>query len=237
MVKCTECGNEYKQLAQHWRHSPSHRPNLTQKQIEVTTGLLMGDGSIRNRHKSYYLKTAMISPNYLKYLDKLFGCLGTGVKLKSTAEESAKQIRNSGCNENAKKENYSDIYRWQTRSHPKFNEFYEWYSSGKKVWPENIELTSTVLKHLYVGDGNYKNSGSNNHIRIAMANEVENTEKVSQYFTNAGLPEPSNYSICERKSGAKTCNAAWTKRDSHTLWDYMGKPLPDFEYKWPEEYR
>jgi hypothetical protein len=236
MVECPECGNEYERLGTHWHHSPSHRPELTQKQKEITTGLLMGDGCVCEESKNCYLQTNMISPNYLKYLDKIFGCLGLGVKLRDTAFESAKHHRDRGFRPNAKEENYSDVYRWISRVHPKFNEFREWYSSGEKVWPEDIKLTPTVLKHWYVGDGSYCNRGTNDRLIISMANEVENTEKISQYFSNAGLPKPSNYSIQKREYG-KICDAEWNVRDSYTLWEYMGEPLPDFKYKWPEEYR
>jgi hypothetical protein len=237
MVGCPECGDEYKNLGNHWHHSPSHRPELTQKQIEITTGLLMGDGSVSVHGKNCRLQTAMISPNYLKYLNNMFGCLGLGVELSESAAKSAKNNRDTGFSPDAKEENYSDVYYWYTRLHPKFNEFREWYSSGEKVWPENIELTPTVLKHWYCSDGSHDNTTTNNRIRIAMSNEIKNTEKVSQYFTNLGLPEPSNYDFSERKDGSKRCVAQWTVEDSHTLWKYMGEPLPDFEYKWPEQYR
>jgi len=236
MVKCPECGEEYKSLGNHWSWNLSHRPELTQKQLEVTKGLLMGDGSINNSGKNYRLETIMVSQNYLKYLDNVFGCLGTGVSLYKTAAKNAKENRNSGFSSSAKEQNYSDLYQWRTRKHPRFNQFYDWYSSGEKVWPKDIELTQTVLKHWYVGDGDYDNSGKNDYMRITMSNETENIGKVSQYFTNAGLPKPSNYSIRENDYTGY-CRAKWTVEDSYELWDYMGEPLPDFEYKWPEEYR
>jgi hypothetical protein len=237
MVDCPKCGEEYKNLGTHWRYSPSHRPELTQKQLEVTTGLLMGDGSVCSGGQNFRLKVKMISQNYLKYLDKVFACLATGVSLSQTAAESAKENRDSGFSPNAKEENYSDLYHWYTRSHPKFNKFREWYSSGEKVWPENIELTPTVLKHWYVGDGSYHNSRSKQYISIGMSNEVENIKKVSKYFTNVDLPKPSNYSVYQRDNGGKDCIAEWRVEDSYKLFDYMGEPLPDFEYKWPEKYR
>jgi hypothetical protein len=203
MVACPECGGEYERLGQHWHYSSSHRPKLTQKQLEITTGLLMGDGYISNNSKNCCLVTEMISQNYLQYLDDVFNCLGTGVSLKRNAAESAKKNRDSGFNKTAKEKNYSDTYLWKTRNHPKFNEFREWYSSGEKVWPKDIELTPTVLKHLYVGDGCYSNTGKNNNIKITISNEVKNIEKVTEYFINVGLPKPSNYSIYERKVGGK----------------------------------
>jgi len=234
MVKCPECGDKYKRIGMHWNGSPSHRPKLTQKQIEITTGVLMGDGWINKNGKNKRLMVEMISPNYLEYLDNVFGCLSTGVSLEQTAAESVKMNKKNGFRPNAKEENYSDIFIWRTRSHPKFNQFREWYESGKKVWPEDIELTPTVLKHWYVGDGCYEKDGR--RISIGISNEIENTEKISKYFTDLGLPEPSNYDIRENNYSGYGI-VYWTVEDSPKLWDYMGEPLPDFEYKWPEEYR
>lgn len=234
MVECPECGESYQKIGLHWYGSPSHRPELTQRQIEVTTGLLMGDGWININSKNMFLCADMISPNYLEYLDNLFGIISNGVRLKDTAYESAEKARKSGFRPDAKEENYSNKYSWRTKAHPKFNEFREWYSTGEKVWPEDIKLTPTVLKHWYVGDGNYDNHESCERIKIAMSNEIENTEKVSNYFQSSGLPKPTNFTEFDNGFG-KSCVAQWTTEDSHKLWDYMGKPLPDFEYKWPEE--
>lgn len=55
MAKCPECCDEYEHLGQHWHYSPSHRPELTQKQKEITVGLVMGDGSINDESKNCYL--------------------------------------------------------------------------------------------------------------------------------------------------------------------------------------
>jgi hypothetical protein len=230
MFNCPECGEKYDKLGNHWQYRPSHRPKITQKQLEIVKGLLMGDGCIYHKSKNAHLETDMTSINYLKYLNDVFGSLSNGVELHKTNGEAAKRDRNSGFNPKAKKENYSDLYRFKTRSHPKFNEFREWYSSGEKVWPEDIELTPTVLKHWYVGDGCHVNENQSSYIKISMMNESKNINKVIKYFSNSGLPKPSNHNIQEN-----SCGVFWTVEDSYKLWDYMGEPLPDFEYKWPED--
>lgn len=235
MKECHECGNEYKYIGSHWQGDCSHK-QLTQQQYEVTVGLLMGDGSLDRSSKNPYLRVGMISPNYLEYLDGAFGILGNGVSLMMTAEENAEAKRESGFRPNADAENYSDMYQWRSISHPELHEFADWYSSGTKVWPGDIDLTPTVLKHWYCGDGGWNNSGGNNHIQISMSNEVDNTDKVDRYFERAGLPSPSNYNIQERSDGSVGCEAQFTVEQSRELLEYMGEPLPDFEYKWPDEY-
>jgi len=236
-VACPKCGEKYKSLGRHWAHNTNHRPEFTQHQKEIITGLLMGDGSITACNKNPHIECSMITPNYLEYIDDIFGCLGSGVSLKQTAEKNADRKRNSGFRPNAKAEDYSDVYRWRSRSHPDLQKWVKWYKTGKKVWPEDIELTPTVLKHWYCGDGYWNNKGYNNRISISMANEIDNLEKVNNIFKNVELPAPSNYDISEREGGGKRCNAQWTVDQSKELWKYMGEPLPDFYYKWPEQYQ
>lgn len=238
---CEQCEREYKEIAKHWSMSPScDHPSFTEHQREIITGLLMGDGSIdRGRGgRNPKLECEMINPNYLEYIDTQFGIFGNGVSLHRTAEENAKQCRDRGFSPDAKEENYSDSYRWRSVSHPELEEFANWYSTGKKVWPDDIELTPTVLKHWYCGDGNWNNNGSRNYIIIAMSNEVNNTDKVDIMFESVGLPSPNNYDIQERsRDGGLKCNAVFTVEQSKELWSYMGEPLPDFEYKWPDNYK
>jgi len=206
-------------------------PSFTEHQREIITGLLMGDGNInRQQNGNHLLECEMVSENYLQHIDDQFGVFGNGVSLKRTAAENAKKSRESGFNPNADVADYHDLYRWRSVCHPELQEFADWYASGKKVWPDTIELTPTVLKHWYCGDGYRNNSGTQNRIEIAMANEVDNKDKVDQIFENVGLPSPSNYAISE-----SNCKAVFTVNQSHKLWQYMGKPLPDFEYKWPKE--
>jgi len=235
---CQQCGNEYQRIGIHWGHPNSlcDFPSFTDLQREIITGLLMGDGYISTANKNPHIQAKMISPNYLEYIADEFGVLGSEVSLKHTAAESAKHNRDSGFSPNAEAENYSDLYVWCSMSHPELQEFADWYSSGKKVWPEDIQLTPTVLKHWYCGDGCWDNSGSNNYIQISMANEKDNTDKVDQMFRSVRLPTPNNYNISERKDGSKICDALFTVEQSKELWEYMGEPLPDFEYKWPNRY-
>lgn len=237
MVTCSECEEEFIQIGQHWRYKPEHRPIITEKQKEVIKGLLMGDGSLNRTAPTPYIQVNMTSENYLKYVDNIFGTLSTGVSLMHTAEESARHDRKSGFNDSASAENYSSVYHWQTRSHPQFSNYESWYTSSGRIWPESIKLTPTALKHWYCGDGHFDNHGDKHSIDFAISNEIENTEKVTKIFTQSGLPSPSNYKTSSRKDGSMRCTARFTKRDSEVLWEYMGDPLPDFQYKWPERYQ
>jgi hypothetical protein len=192
----------------------------------------MGDGYLCRTNKNPRLKVVMVSKNYLEYLDNIFGCLSTGVKFKQTAAESAQDCKDRGFSPNAKEENYSDVYELYTASLPEFNDF-DWYKSGKKVWPKDIKLTPTVLKHWFVCDGSF-----NNIISFTTSKEVENIDKIDMYFERVGLPSPSNYyTKVQKYNDNKYCKISFNQSESEELFEYMGEPLPDFGYKWPKTYR
>jgi hypothetical protein len=233
-VECPKCSKKYKALGMHWSKSSCSPPKLTNYQKEIITGVLMGDGGLDLAHKTPKFQICMISKKYLEYLDDIFGSLTTGVKIGKTAKECAEKSRESGFNPNAKERNYSDQYWLKSRSLPELEKF-NWYESGKKVWPENINLTPTVLKHWYVGDGTYVEK--HGYIKIAMANEISSVGKVSNYFDKSNIPKPNGYDVFEKKNGNKNCQARFTKQQSKKLFEYMGDPLPDFKYKWPKKHR
>jgi len=194
----------------------------------------MGDGCVKQSSRNPNLSVAVIEQDFLKYISEVFGVLGNDVRLMRSSEESAEQNRVSKFSPNAEADNYSDLYEWKTVNHPELLEFRNWYSSGKKVWPD-INLTPTVLKYWYCCDGTYDTNNLQNRIILYMSNEVDNTEKVNNMFTKSGLPKPNNYMISERESGHIHCHAQFTVSQTQELFRYMGEPLPGFEYKWPKE--
>lgn len=227
-VACPECGENYENLGQHWWGSPDHRPELTRKQRDIVTGLMMGDASLnRLSGQNPRIILGMITPAYLQHLDSIFGTLSCGVSLKHTAAESAAQQRRSGGDKNADEKDYSDVYQWVTRNNPELSDW-DWYTEEKgKVFPSDIVLTPTVLKHWFVGDGNRRNQNVHSSMRISSKNEISNTDKIDEMFSRASLPKPT-YSCTD---------ITFTVPQSRKLWEYMGSPPPGFEYKWPEEYR
>lgn len=234
---CRECGRGFDQIGHHWSH-PSvdcEPPELTVTQREIITGLLMGDGTCILPDKTPYVECGTTTRKYLEFLDEMFPLYGQGVRLQMTAENVASQSRKTGFLPDAKAENCSDVYRWRTKSAETFFEFRNWYSSGQKIFPEDIDLTPTVLKHWYCGDGNL-NMGR--RLRIYSSNESDNQDKINRYFENAGLPLPNRvHTYQSGYSDSDTNMIVWGRQRSKELFEYMGEPLPGFEYKWPEQYR
>ena len=235
---CPTCGEEYERLGQHWAWNEDHRPELTTYQKDIITGLMMSDGTLDRSGKNPYLQVQMITKEYLKWFNSVFGVLSTGVRLTDTAKDSAKKARDSGFQSDAKAENYHDQWTLKTRSTPVLWEW-DWYTGndGKKVWPEDITLTPTVLTHLYAGDGSWRNDSGNNYIQIGASNERGNEDKIDSYFKNAGLPTPNRYDEYQYKDGSWMMSIAFNTEESKELFEYMDPAPPGFEYKFPEQYR
>jgi len=218
---CNSCGKRFEHIGNHWRYKPEHRPNISENQIEILTGILMGDGSLYRDSKNVSFRVGNTNVEYLEYLDGKFQDISNGVTLSQTSES----VASSGFGSNNSEE-YKDIYLWRTTSHPQLNKFRNWYSAGEKVWPEHIELTPRVLKNWYCCDGSTNDSG---WIKFTLRNEFHNKCKIENYFRDSGLPLPNRWS--ENK------DACWSVKNSKKLWKYMGSPLPGFEYKWPKTFK
>lgn len=210
--KCA-CGEEYDQISLHWNANPKHRPDVSNKQHEIITGLLMGDGYVPTFNTVPAIACQMINKSYIAYLSEKFPKLTLHTKV---VKET------SGGNK---------VFQWRSVAHPEFQEYSDWYSSGERVWPENIKLTPTVLKHWYCGDGTYNVVGNTGRVVISMRNELGNEEKVENYFREANLPTPNNW-ITSKNPHGLSHKAIWNVEESKELLKYMGEPLPSFKYKW-----
>lgn len=224
---CNVCDKWFKKPGTHWSTSSCSYPNIPDKIHDIITGILMGDGWVDRDKNNPRVSISVIKENYVRYLDERFGNLSSGIYLDETGTKNAHRKGDDPSN-------YNDIYRMQTICHPELDRYSKWYSSGEKVWPETIDLTSSVLKHWYVCDGHYKDTSGDDYITISMSNERKNTEKIEEYFNRKGLPVPSWQFGTSYLNGNKIprCIARWTVDESEKLFEYMGESVPGFEYKW-----
>lgn len=245
-VVCEQCGNEYTRVGTHWARSQScDYPELTRLQKDILVGSLMGDGNIDKKNKKNQpMKVDWSSEDQCKWLDDNLGWMSTGVSLVETSEGACARMGGSdmkGYERSTDPDDWSDIYRVRTRSHPFITKMTtEWYGDSgyeKKCWPDDLVLSPTVLLLWYVGDGYYNNKQQNRDVRIFLSNEEGNEDKIDQYCQQAGIPEPSRW----EKSGSY--GACWNVSESKSLFEYMDQsPLMDdgppdgFAYKFPEEY-
>lgn len=199
--QCYTCDNNYTDLGNHYSYNPSHRPRITSKQNDIITGVLMGDGCICRDSKNPRFTVSMVTPEYINYLSRklspLVSCVADDRKVRPDRQQR---------------------FTIETITHPGLSELALWYSSGQKVFPDNIQINETILKHWYVTDGTL-NTGRYPSIKVT--NESENGEKIKSYF----IDTPLNVSF---SSG--TLRFPDSKDE---FFEYVGEPLPGFGYKWP----
>lgn len=223
MVECPACGVTYSQVGQHWRLSSCPYPDLSDHQLDVAVGLLLGDGCLNNRTGRPRLRTNMITESYLHFLDDIFGVYGTGVHLVNTASEQAAQV--AQYNGNGDPEDYHNVYRWATRKTTRLEPLTQWYTDKGKRFPADLELNPTRLKHWFVGDGCYVNNGNKNYVLISTKNEQDRRGVVETIIETSGFEvgwwEDSGFCI--------------STDDTERFFNYIGDPLPGFEHKWPDQ--
>jgi len=230
---CHECGEEYTRLATHWTQSGCQHKPLSDYQKEVVTGLVMGDGcvAIQDDNKYPYLIVALTKRDYLEYLsNSVFPLVSHEATMSNTAKECADSGGAFHSSTDAHVKDYSSMYRLNTMSHPDFANYRKWYSSGSKSFPKNIELTPTVLKHWYCGDGHLiKNSG---RASIAMSNERDSRSKIVDMFKRAGFEDFSWYRYELQRDTKDNAEVRFSNEETKWFFRYMGDPPPGFEYKW-----
>lgn len=231
---CPSCGDYYLELGHHWSKGECGYPEISNRQKEILTGLLMGDATLHRKEGGYpYFICSMISHDFLRWLDNVMGVMGRGVSLWKTAEESAKGNRESGFSPGAKEDDYNDLYRWETRSHPSFDSFASWYDSGEKRFSDNLELTPTILKVWYCCDGSMNKGRKKRRIQIGATNEVDRLGYIRNLFSKLDV-EPT-LTVTNGRYENQRLIINFRTSDSESLWEYMGEPLPGFGYKWPNE--
>lgn len=221
MKACPTCGEKFSAVVQHIRQSDCPYPWPNPKQQEIFEGLLMGDGHVRSGREMRNARFQLENTNteFLRWVSEEIGWLHGSTTISTTEE-----MHQDGFN-------HKTSYKTVTPHHPYFNSLREWYSTGDRVFPEDLELTPMKLKMWYCSDGHLTQKCP----LIACDNESKNVEKIKQYFERAGLPTPIA-NISERSDGGEGMRLRWNIEESIEIFNYMGDPVPGMEYKWPDEY-
>lgn len=226
-VACHQCGQEYKNLGQHWSIGSCEYPELTPYQEDLVTGLMLSDAGVyRGSGNNPYFVLCMITIPFLEWFDSQMGILTTEPRLIKTAEELVNRSVETGFNPGAVAENYHDFWGVYSRRAPCFEQFRDWYQDDGKHIPEDVELSPTVLKMWVAGDGSKSCPGrcTRPYIEIGSEEQMERPERINQLFDSISV----NPTWCGGKFQF-SCD------DSEFLYEYMGSPPPGFEYKWPND--
>lgn len=151
---------------------------LTKNLIYFLDGLLLGDGSLimASRQKSVCYSHTDKNRSYLEWLAVQLVKFGLGVA----------KIRKNGNAFAIRTKYYRDL-KW-LRNH--------WYPHGRKKVPVDIEITPTILRNWYIGDGSYRKGKINKNgvstkkgerVLIAMEFDKEGKERLSGKLTLLGF--------------------------------------------------
>ncbi len=216
--QCPNCKKEFISVGSHYSQSKCGYPDISDRQEEVCIGMLMGDAYINEHSDSgnSMLRTKMINKEFLDWLSDELLEISSNLELVMTASESFDDASSRFENSVTCSDNYSDIYEYRTIRHPYFNELREWYSCGKKRFPDNLELTPLIAKLWYVCDGSW-----DNRVSIYSDNESSRPEYLKSLFKNWDVKwQDSSNAI------------RFTRSDSDDFLSWIGEPVPGFEYKW-----
>lgn len=224
--QCPDCSQWYEIVAQHWSMGSCNRPSFTGEQREVLIGSLLGDGSYSIRDNVFRWKNVITKP-YLHWLENKFGILCNDVREGESIERSRGGLAElGGCN--VDHYNLSHKFTLQTKPHPELKFCKEWgYSEDgfKSHFPE-IELTPTILRTWYVGDGGLSwGSDGFKRVRISNSDQIHRVDYLKSLFNGIGFDV-----------GVSSNAIRIPKSQTEAFFSYIGDPPTGREdaylYKW-----
>jgi len=226
MIECDNCGAEYERLGQHIAMGECGYPHISDYQTSLLKGALMGDGCVSNRNgENPYFVIEMVNERFLQWFQTELSQIMYSVKKAKTAKQSYESTKRT-LDHNLNQDNFQDTYRTQTMRHPWFSKLAEWYSTGEKRYPDDLELNKTIAKMWYVTDGGLRVKSGDNHnsnVTISCDNESDRVEYIQNLFSRVGFEPHFNDG-----------NIVFTVSESQEFLDWIGDPVPGFNYKWCE---
>ena len=177
--------------------------------------MLLGDGFLMDHRKNPKLEVEMTNKTFIEWLKEELGYICTGTV-------SVNDSEGTGVCEGF---NVKKSYTIWTHSLESLRKYRNWLDDIWTEGGESLETTPLKLKLWYVSNGNINRGGRGgchaqiNTGRVKSDNQLENVfDSIGMEFTRAKWGNRLNFTVSE----------------SQKLWDYMGDPLPGFEYKWPD---
>lgn len=185
--------------------------DLSSEAIEFLNGEMLGDGSIQSQsHSSAYFSYGSQHKEYIEWLQSQLEIYGIQCgALYSRIHKTSKHILYF-----YQSKYYGELLSWRKK----------WYPNGKKIVPEDIELTPLTCRQWYIGDGylaNKKHAG----IRIATCGfSPKNVEYLVGKLNQMGFKTTRHLA----------CNAVYIHRKSiFQFLNFIGYcPVQCYEYKW-----
>lgn len=167
----------------------------------------MGDGNIDWHNEGYpRFRVGMVKPMFLEWVAKELYNVVNATGLSLQSEASG---------------NEQDYYMLRTISHPYFDELKSWYNSGEKLIPVGTPRP-LELKMWYVADG----GRMEDRPFIRADSQSERLEEIAKDVNKIGI----NVTVADKSRQLNILND-----DRDRFFEYIGAPVPGFEYKWPSD--
>lgn len=198
-----------------------HHIEITSNIREIIDGELLGDGNITCFRNAASFRYGTINLEYTKYLVALLSANGFEFNYMNLIGRQPKNKKQSM------------VYGFYTKKYAELkDEYLRWYynSNGRKGIPSDLVITSTVMRHWYIGDGSHKPSDY-----ISFATNwftLDEVERLKFYIERDTIFKPVIYSY---QSGIYRryyilqirCNQA------KDFLEFIGpSPVDSYKYKW-----
>jgi hypothetical protein len=169
-----------------------------------------------------------INHRFLQWIDARLEWLSNGVVLRRTSDDIREANRSSALDRFASVDyDIRDQYLLTTRRHPELHRYVEWYTEKQKRFPQDLRIRPVILKLWYVCDGHLI-WGAKGHVRpqvwIAADNESDREQFVRGLFESTPIAPTFNDG-----------RLMLTSDETEWFFDYVGDPVPGYEYKFATE--
>lgn len=217
---CHNCDGEYKSLGKHWSFDTIEcdPPQLSDRQHQIITGMLMGDSYVgRNRSDTPFYEVKMTNKTFIQWLANELKEVVSSYGLRE--KSSVKKERDG---EFAPNSDRLDIYYIRTFTLPELEQYRAWYSTGKKLYSNDLELTPLILKMWFVSDGtiNHRDNGRDSIHLCKHKFDSYTEDLLRDLFNERGWDFWRDDNIL-----------CFDVETSYEMWDYMGEMPPGMKYK------
>ena len=213
---CPTCECEYERLSRHWTSGACPRPELTRRQHDLVTGLLLGNAAISGNSANKHLVLVTTNRTFAGWVFEELGWLAHGLVRVDPPESTEATDRE-----------VLHRYRVRTMAHSELTPYREWYvAPGKKRIPLHLDLPPRSARAWYACSGGLQWHGEYDSQRSAIFSALHD-ERANRI---AGLLERAEFE--PTRVGKRV---QLPPRETRAFLDWIGDPVPGVGYKWATE--
>lgn len=213
--------NQVKRRGHGDHHACKRNTILTQHEKEVIDGLLLSDASLQRRSATARFGLVTIHKEFSQHVSELLS-----VKSKFYYKE-AHEGTCKGVPVHSK-----ESYPLYTLRDIAFNELHEkWYPNGKKIVPEYLKLSPTIVKYWFYGDGCSSYVGLNS-VKLKFSTESFTLTECKRLTNMLSMMSGAKFTPYKVRADQYVL-ACQRMQCVNLFFDYIGQSdLKCFDYKW-----